>query len=99
LSPSFYLTDFSSPLLRCWELLAFCTGTFPPGPELKKVVDRGLFLSIQYVAAYIIRFCDGNSEVCSFARFCLRRLERVLEAGPRKFLPSIMELVAVKAIR
>lgn len=71
--------------LKGWMLLGVCTGAFAPSKEFEP---------------YLMSYCEAHREdgggVGDYATFCLGRIKKTTELGPRKEVPTDMEIEAVK---
>lgn len=79
--------------VRGWQLLAICAGTYPPSKTLEK---------------YLLSYCDENTRetlhdgtrvhpgVRPYAKYALMRLKKSVALGPRRDVPTAMEVQAAK---
>mmetsp|Transcript_26353 Transcript_26353/g.42683 ORF Transcript_26353/g.42683 Transcript_26353/m.42683 type:complete len:764 (-) Transcript_26353:552-2843(-) len=75
--------------LRGWELLAMCAGLFPPSSKLEK-----------YLLSYMRRTTENQPYpgVGKLAEYALLRVRKSTELGPRKEVPTDMEIESVRSI-
>lgn len=75
--------------VRGWELMAMCTGLFPPSAKLEP-----------YLLAYMRRTVEDEPYpgVGKLAIYALLRASKTVEVGPRREPPSKAEMVAVRSI-
>lgn len=79
--------------LKGWQLLAICAGTYPPSKTLER---------------YLMSYCDENTKsslpdgtlvhpgVKPYAQYTMMRLKKSMALGPRKEIPTAMEIQAAK---
>jgi len=79
--------------VKGWQLMAIVAGTFPPSKKLEK---------------YLMSYCDENTKdvlsdgtrvhpgVKPFARYTMMRIKKSTTLGPRKEVPTAMEIQAAK---
>lgn len=78
-------------LVKYWELIVFCTATFLPTPKLLKYVAAHLQVQQQ---------TEGSSgSIASLAQLGVKNLTRLRDNGPRKLVPSVVELEALRDCR
>ncbi|KAI8853564.1 P-loop containing nucleoside triphosphate hydrolase protein [Chytridium lagenaria] len=74
--------------LQGWQLLALCSGTFPPSKTFSKY-----FLA--FIQRGISSFTDSHI-YCKLAKICEESFKNSTLNGPRKLPPSIAEINAIK---
>jgi len=79
--------------VKGWQLMAIVAGTFPPSKKLEK---------------YLMSYCDENTKdalsdgtkvhpgVKPFAKYTMMRIKKSTSLGPRKEVPTAMEIQAAK---
>jgi len=74
---------------RGWELMAICAGLFPPSSKLEK-----------YLLSYVRRgtMSTLSPKVTKMAEYVMLRLQKSIELGPRKEIPTDMEIAVVREI-
>lgn len=75
---------FSAILLQCFQLLAITISVFEPKSQVLWLLRHHLY-----------RSKDQKSEIGKYAIYSERALERVLSNGPRKQIPSRMEVLSI----
>lgn len=75
---------FSSIFLQCFRFLALAISIFEPK-------NQALWL----LRHHLKRSNDGKSEIGQYSQYCERALQRVLLNGPRKQIPSRMEVLSI----
>lgn len=76
--------------LAGWQLMILCLAAFPPGKLLKD---------------YLMAYCAENireespPQVRQYAEFALHCVPRITELGPRRELPTIVEMEACKRLQ
>lgn len=78
-------------LVKYWEIIVFCSATFLPTPKLIKYVASHLQVQQQ---------TEGSSgTIASLAQLAVKNLTRLRDNGPRKLVPSVHELEALRDCR
>jgi hypothetical protein len=77
--------------IKGWELFLFCLASFPPSKQLKKFLVSYFETNLQQD--------DTNEAVKSFAREALVRLEKIIQLGQRKQVPSAQELECLRTLK
>jgi myosin-7 len=79
--------------VKGWQLMAIVAGTFPPSKKLEK---------------YLMSYCDENTKdslsdgtrvhpgVKPFAKYTMMRIKKSMSLGPRKEVPTAMEIQAAR---
>lgn len=79
--------------VKGWQLMAIVAGTFPPSKKLEK---------------YLMSYCDENTKdslsdgtrvhpgVKPFAKYTMMRIKKSTSLGPRKEVPTAMEIQAAR---
>ena len=79
--------------LRGWQLMAICAGTYPPSQTLER---------------YLMSYCEENTHetlrdgsrvhpgVKPYAQYAMMRLKKSMALGPRREVPTAMEIQAAK---
>lgn len=76
--------------LAGWQLMILCLASFPPGKLLK-----------DYLMAYCAENIRDESQpqVKQYAEFALHCVPRITELGPRRELPTVVEMEACKRLQ
>ena len=72
-------------IAKGWQVMCMCVSTFPPSIDFE-----------DYVLNFMLGQCEKRGAVRNYARYCLRTLEGILEAGSSGFVPSVEEIQAYK---
>lgn len=74
--------------LRGWQLFAVATGAFPPSAEFH-----------DYLTSYFAEHMDDDGMIGRYARYCLGRVMKSTQLGPRREIPTSMEIDACKSMK
>ena len=79
------LNPRSESIQRGWQIMCMAVGTFPPTHDFEN-----------YLLNFLLQNKDKSGAEGNYARYCLRRLEGILNSGPSGFVPSVEEIQAYK---
>ena len=68
-------------IARGWQLVCMIVATFPPSADLEN-----------YVINFLLAQREKRGAIRNYAKYCLRTLEGILEAGASGFAPSVDEI-------
>jgi myosin-7 len=73
-----------------WQLMNICLATFPPGPLLR-----------DHLMAHCVAVLDDHPEptVKKYAESCLHNIPLICELGPRRELPTLIEMECCKRLK
>ncbi|GMI04418.1 hypothetical protein TrVE_jg7467 [Triparma verrucosa] len=74
--------------VRGWQLMVIMLSSFPPSSRLQ--------LPLTAFCANKLKDVDGGDFVPKYAEFAIRRIPRIFDLGPRREIPTQVELEALK---
>jgi len=75
-------------VMRGWQLFAVASGAFPPSSEFQ-----------DYLLSHLADHMDADGMVGRYARYSLGRVLKTSDLGPRREIPTNMEIDACKSMK